>query len=34
MIVVKEIILALKGFSATKNDNIKNRTLKIGKGFF
>jgi len=34
MIVVKEIILALMGFSATKNDYIKNRTLKIGKGFF
>tara|TARA_B100001778_G_scaffold274006_1_gene236540 strand:- start:288 stop:392 length:105 start_codon:yes stop_codon:yes gene_type:complete len=34
MIVVREIILALMGFSATKNDCIKIRTLKIEKGFF
>jgi len=34
MIVLKEIILALMGFSATKNDCIKSRTMKIEKGFF
>jgi len=34
MIVVIEIILALMGFSATKNDCIKSRTLEIEKGFF
>ena len=34
MLVVKEIILVLMGFSATENDYIKNRTLKIGEGFF
>ena len=34
MIVVGDIILALMGFSKTKNDCIKNRTLKIKKGFF
>tara|TARA_B100000579_G_scaffold27194_1_gene19147 strand:- start:1032 stop:1136 length:105 start_codon:yes stop_codon:yes gene_type:complete len=34
MIVVIEIILALMGFSATKNDCIKSRALKIEKGFF
>ena len=34
MIVVREIILALMGFSATKNDCIKSRTMKIEKKDF
>ena len=34
MIEVIEIILALMGFSATKNDCITNKTVKIEKGFF
>ena len=34
MIVVREIILTLMGFPATKNGCIKSRALKIEKDFF
>tara|TARA_B100001248_G_scaffold251403_1_gene226467 strand:+ start:662 stop:775 length:114 start_codon:yes stop_codon:yes gene_type:complete len=34
MTVIREIILALTGFSATKNACIKNKLLKSKKDFF